>query len=151
MKILGTACAFAMMAWATVSAADGDIVKVKATSDVATTMDNLEAAVNGAGATVFARVDHGAGAVKVGVEMGDSQLLIFGNPKMGAPAMQLDPLAGLYLPLKVLVYADADGQVWLAYEEPAETLEDLAIPKDAEFLKKMTGALGKLTGKAAGS
>lgn len=150
MKILGTVCALAMMTWATVSAADGDIVKVKAMNDVATTMDNLEAAVSGAGATVFARVDHGAGAVKVGVEMGDSQLLIFGNPKMGAPAMQLDPLAGLFLPLKVLVYADADGQVWLAYEEPAETLEDLAIPKDAEFLKKMTGALSKLTGKAAG-
>ena len=150
MKILDAVCALAMMTWATFSAADGDIVKVKAMNDVATTMDYLEAAVSGAGATVFARVDHGAGAVKVGVEMGDSQLLIFGNPKMGAPAMKLDPLAGLFLPLKVLVYADADGQVWLAYEEPAETLEDLAIPKDAEFLKKMTGALSKLTGKAAG-
>ena len=83
MRILGTVCALAMMTWATVSAADGDIVKIKATNDVATTMDNLEAAVSGAGATVFARGDHGAGAKIVGVEMGDSQLLIFGNPKMG--------------------------------------------------------------------
>ncbi|WP_338550715.1 DUF302 domain-containing protein [Roseovarius phycicola] len=134
-----------------VMASDDDIVKVKASGDVAATMDALQAAVEGAGATVFARVDHAGGAAKVDLELADSQLLIFGNPKLGTPAMQDDALAGLFLPLKVLVYEDAEGQVWLAYEDPKEMLDDLSgINLEAEYIKKMTGALGKLTGKAAG-
>lgn len=143
--------AVVMSLMATPVLAGDDIVKVKASGDVATTMDALEAAVTGAGATVFARVDHAGGAAKVDLELAPEQLLIFGNPKLGTPAMQDDPLAGLYLPLKVLVYQDADGQTWLAYEDPAEMLDDLNIPADAEYVKKMTGALAKLTGKAAGN
>lgn len=127
-----------------------DIVRVEAAGPVAEVMDRLESAVTGAGATVFARVDHGAGAESVGTPIGASQLLIFGNPALGTPAMQADPIAGLYLPLKVLAYEDAEGGVWLAYEDPAETFEDLDIPADAEFLAKMSGALGKLTAAAAG-
>ena len=127
------------------------IIKVKAAGDVASTMDALEAAVTGAGATVFARVDHAGGAEKVGLELAPEQLLIFGNPKLGTPAMQDDAMAGLYLPLKVLVYQDDDGQTWLAYEAPAEMLGDLDVPEDAAYVKKMTGALAKLTGKAAGN
>ncbi|MEQ8294079.1 MAG: DUF302 domain-containing protein [Roseovarius sp.] len=114
-------------------------------------MAALEQAVEGAGATVFAKVDHGAGAEGAGLELGASQLLIFGNPQLGTPAMQANPLAGLYLPLKVLVYEDAGGQVWLAYEEPEETLDELdGIDDDAEYIAKMTGALAKLTEAAAG-
>lgn len=132
-------------------ASDDDVVRVQAAGDVATTMDALEAAVIGTGATVFARVDHAAGAEKVGMQLAPEQLLIFGNPKLGTPAMQDDPLAGLFLPLKVLVFEDADGQVWLAYENPKEMLDDLpGVDDDAEYIKKMTGALGKLTAKAAG-
>lgn len=132
-------------------ASNDDIVKVRSSGDVATTMDRLEAAVNGAGATVFARVDHAAGAAKVEMELAPAQVLIFGNPKLGTPAMQDDPLAGLFLPLKVLVYQDGAGQTWLAYEDPKEMLGDLGgISEDAAYVKTMTGALGKLTGKAAG-
>lgn len=132
-------------------ASNDDITKVKATGDVATTMNALEAAVTGAGASVFARVDHAAGAASAGMELSPGQLLIFGNPKLGTPAMQDDPLAGLFLPLKVLVYQDGAGQTWLAYEDPKEMLDDLGgIPDDAGYVKKMSGALAKLTGKAAG-
>jgi uncharacterized protein (DUF302 family) len=127
-----------------------DVARVAATGTVAEVMDRLEAAVSGAGATIFARVDHGAGAASVDMELGASQLLIFGNPALGTLAMQADPLAGLYLPLKVLAYEDADGAVWLAYENPAETFDDLAVPSDAEVLAKMSGALQKLTAAAAG-
>jgi uncharacterized protein (DUF302 family) len=126
------------------------IVKVRSNGDVVSTMDALEAVVKKAGATVFARVDHAAGAAKVSRELAPEQVLIFGNPKLGTPAMQDDPLAGLYLPLKVLVYQDDQGTVWLAYEKPAETLGDLNIPAEAAYVQKMTGALGKLTGIAAG-
>lgn len=128
-----------------------DIVRVKAAGDVQTTMDALEAAVSGAGATVFARVDHAGGAAGAGMELADSQLLIFGNPKLGTPAMQDDPLAGLYLPLKVLIYKEASGDIWLAYEEPSEMLDDLNIPGDAAYLGMMSGALKNLTAKAAGN
>ncbi|WP_171173894.1 DUF302 domain-containing protein [Ruegeria sp. HKCCD8929] len=131
------------------SALADDLIKVKTEKSVAEVMDALEAAVGNAGATVFARVDHAAGAQKVGMELGDAQLLIFGNPKLGTPAMQADPLAGLYLPLKVLAYSDADGQVWLVYEDPAEMLDDVEISGDAPVLGKMQGALKKLTGAAA--
>ncbi|SMX33671.1 DUF302 domain-containing protein [Actibacterium lipolyticum] len=126
-----------------------EIVRVKATGDVTQTMNALEAAVTGAGATVFARVDHAGGAASVDMELPPSELLVFGNPKLGTPAMIDDPLAGLFLPLKVLVYEDADG-VWLAYEAPAEMLDDLNISDDATYLSVMAGALDKLTAKAAG-
>ncbi|PWE30498.1 camphor resistance protein CrcB [Maritimibacter sp. 55A14] len=133
-------------------AGDGDILRVKAAGSVAETVDALTAAVEGAGATVFARVDHGGGAAKAGLELQPMELLVFGNPRLGSPAMQDNPLAGLHLPLRVLAYEDAEGQVWLAYEDPEEMLGDLdGISDDAEYIAKMRGALKKLTGKAAGN
>ncbi|MBE0453349.1 DUF302 domain-containing protein [Roseovarius autotrophicus] len=130
-------------------ASDDDIISLRAGADVPTTMDRLEAAVSGAGATVFARVDHAAGAASVAMALAPSQLLIFGNPKMGTAPMQDDPRAGLFLPLRVLVYEDAAGQVWVAYQDPREMFEDLDISDDAPYLEMMAGALAKLTAAAA--
>ncbi|MEX5727070.1 uncharacterized protein Ga0609869_000423 [Rhodovulum iodosum] len=135
---------------ASVTPAVAEIVKVPAKAGVAETADALEAAVTGAGLTVFARIDHGRGAESVGLSLGDSQLLVFGSPKAGTPAMQAEPLAGLVLPLRVLVYEDGAGAVWLAYEAPADMLGALGIPAEAPYVKGMTGALDKLTGAAAG-
>ncbi|NSY39260.1 DUF302 domain-containing protein [Leisingera sp. ANG59] len=129
--------------------AAAELVTVPSQKPVAETMDALQAAVEGAGATVFARVDHAAGAQNAALELSPSQLLIFGNPKLGTPEMQADMRAGLYLPLKVLAYEDAEGQVWLTYEDPAEMLSGLDVPADATFIAKMQGALGKLTAAAA--
>ncbi|WP_341212133.1 DUF302 domain-containing protein [uncultured Limimaricola sp.] len=123
---------------------------MQATGTVAEVMDRLEAAVTEAGATVFARVDHGAGAKEVGMTLADSQLLIFGNPQLGTPVMQEDPLAGLYLPLKILAYDDGSGQVMVAYEEPEETFDDLEVDDDLEAIEKMEGALEKFAKAAAG-
>jgi len=144
------AAAAIVMAGLPAWAGSDDIVRVKSFSDVGTTMDRLVAAVEGVGANVMARVDHAAGAASVDMELGPSQVLIFGNPKIGTQAMQDDPLAGLFLPMKVLVYRDGAGQVWLAYEDPKEMFADLAIDDDAGYVTMMTGALGKLTAKAAG-
>lgn len=150
MKQLLAAAAIAVMGTG-VMAGEGDILRVKATGDVAATGDALQAAVEAAGATLFARVDHAAGAEKVEMELAPAQLLIFGNPKLGTPAMQDNPLAGLYLPLRVLVYSDSDGQVWLAYEDPAQMAANLdGIAPEAEYIAKMTGALKTLTDKASG-
>ncbi|MHA6263874.1 DUF302 domain-containing protein [Arenibacterium sp. CAU 1754] len=139
-------------AWATPGlASEDDVIKRQAAGDVGAVMDALVSVVEGAGATIFARVDHAGGAESVGMELAPSQLLIFGNPKLGTPAMQDSALAGLYLPLKVLVYEDKEGQVWLAYEDPEETLDDLdGIGDDAAYIGKMRGALDTLTIKAAG-
>ena len=130
-------------------AEEGDIIKIRANADVATTMDQLEAAVSNAGASVFARVDHAAGAQTVDMSLDPAELLVFGNPQLGTPAMQDDPLAGLYLPLRVLVYQDEDGQVWLAYHDPEEMFGDLSIPDNADYIGQITGALANLTGAAA--
>jgi uncharacterized protein (DUF302 family) len=138
---------FATPGWAH----NDDLVKVKAAGDVTTTMDALEAAVTAAGATVFARLDHAAGADSVGLELAPSQVLIFGNPKLGTPAMQDDPVAGLFLPLKVLVYRDGAGQVWMVYETPRAMFNGLGgIDEGAAYLEVMSGALMKLTAKASG-
>lgn len=130
-------------------ASDDDMIKVRASADVPATMDRLEAAVTGAGATVFARVDYAAGAASVDLALEPAQLLIFGNPRMGTLALQDDPRAGLFLPLRVLVYEDAQGQVWLTYQEPEDMLAGLSISDDAPYLKMMTGALAQLTSAAA--
>jgi uncharacterized protein (DUF302 family) len=145
-----TILAAALAVTAAGQAAADDLVRVKTEKSVAAAMDALQAAVEGAGATVFARIDHGAGAKSVDMDLGDLQLLIFGNPQMGSAVMSADPVAGLFLPLKVLAYTDADGQVWLVYEDPEETLDDLKVDDDAPEIGKMRGALEKLTAAAAG-
>lgn len=129
--------------------AAAELIKVPTEKSVTQALDALEVALGNAGATVFARVDHAAGASKVDMALDDAQVLIFGNPKLGTPAMQADPRAGLYLPLKALAYKDADGQVWISYEDPADMFAGLDIAADAPFVAKMQGALGKLTAAAA--
>ena len=126
-----------------------DIIKVPTDKSVTEAIDALQAAVENAGATVFARVDHAAGAHKVDMTIPPNQVLIFGNPALGTPAMQIDPRAGLFLPLKVQAYEDADGQVWLAYEDPKETMDELDAVEKSPVIDKMRGALRKLTDAAA--
>ena len=127
--------------------ADGMIEKTSPHS-VTVTIDRLAAAVEGAGATVFARIDHAAGAAKVDQELRPTEVLIFGNPKLGTPAMQDGQTAGLDLPLRVLAFADAQGVVRVAYHDPATLAETHGLPADAKYIQMMTGALDKLTSKA---
>lgn len=115
---------------------------------VSQTMDNLVAAVEGAGAKVMARVDHTAGATSVDMELPEAQLLIFGNPKVGTPIMQQDLRAGLILPLRVLVHDSDDGTV-IRWQSPEEMFAGLDVDLDSEPVKMVAGALGKLTAKAA--
>jgi uncharacterized protein (DUF302 family) len=83
------------------------------------TMDRLVAAVTGKGLTVFARVDHAAGAREVGLELRPTELLIFGNAKGGTPLMQARQTIGIDLPLKALVWQDESGKTWLTINELA--------------------------------
>ena len=106
----------------------GDLVTKSSPHSVSETVDRLEDAVEGAGATVFARVDHSAGAAKVDMDLRPTELLIFGNPKLGTPAMLDGQTAGLDLPLRVLVYADDKGVVHLAYHTPADLAAQHGLP-----------------------
>ena len=132
----------------TATAAHAEMITKTSPHSVATTMDRLEAAVTGAGATVFARLDHAAGAAKVEMDLRPTQLLIFGNPKLGTPAMLDSQTAGLDLPLRVLAYADGEGVVHVTYHAPATLATTHGLPADAKYIQMMTGALDKLTGKA---
>jgi uncharacterized protein (DUF302 family) len=82
------------------------------------TMDKVEAAIKGKGMTVFARVDHAAGAAEVGLALRPTELLIFGQAKGGTPLMQAVQTIAIDLPLKVLVWQDAAGDTWLSYNDP---------------------------------
>jgi uncharacterized protein (DUF302 family) len=83
------------------------------------TMDRLENAIKAMGLTVFARVDHAAGAAEVGLTLRPTELLIFGNAKGGTPLMQANQTVGIDLPLKALVWTDAAGKTWLSFNDPA--------------------------------
>ncbi|MFA8442341.1 DUF302 domain-containing protein [Yoonia sp.] len=118
------------------------------TLSVSETIDGLESAVSDAGATVFARVDHAAGAESVGKSIPDATLLIFGNPALGTLAMEDDIRAGLMLPLRVLTYADADGNTQMTWTPAEDLMAGLDIAPDAEVIARINGALGALTDKA---
>ena len=134
------------MASATASLAD--YIDVNSSGTVSETTDRLEAAVTNAGAKVFARVPHSKGAASVDMALQDAELLIFGNPKLGTPALQQDIRAGLALPLRVLVH-DVDGQTVITYETVDALFDGMEIASDAEFRAMIAGALEKLTGAAA--
>lgn len=102
----------------TVVAADG-LVRLKSPHGPGETMDRLEKEAVSRGMKVFARVDHTAGAAGVGMTLRPTQVLIVGNPKGGTPLMQCAQSIGIDLPQKALVWQDAQGQGWLAYNDPA--------------------------------
>lgn len=84
----------------------------------AETMNRLVASVTARGMTIFARIDHGAGAAEAGLPLRPTELLLFGNARSGTPLMQAAQTAGIDLPLKFLVWQDADGVTWVGFNEP---------------------------------
>jgi uncharacterized protein (DUF302 family) len=99
-------------------AADG-LTTIRSNYGPKETMNRLEAAVDAKGMTVFARIDHAAGATGVGLSLPPTEVLIFGNAKAGTPLMQSTQTIGIDLPLRALVWQDASGDTWLSYNDPA--------------------------------
>jgi uncharacterized protein (DUF302 family) len=95
----------------------GVITKLSGES-VAETVDRLRLLIEDRGFTVFRVIDHSGTAKRVGVRMPDSKLVMFGKPTVGAAVMLAAPLAGLDLPLKVLVWEDGNGAVSVSYNSP---------------------------------
>jgi len=116
------------------------------------TMDRLEAEIKAKGLTVFARVDHAAGAAQVGLPLRPTELLIFGNARGGTPLMQSNQTTGIDLPLKCLVWQDDAGRIWLSYNDPSwiARRHGLGEATDAA-VKAMTAMLGTVTKAATSS
>jgi uncharacterized protein (DUF302 family) len=107
------------------------------------TMSRFEAEVKAKGMTVFARIDHAAGAAAAGLPLRPTELLIFGNAKAGTPIMQSVQTIGIDLPLKALVWQDASGNTWLSYNDPGWLAKRHGHPVDAT-VSAMAGALDAL-------
>lgn len=125
-----------------------ELVQRDSSFSVSETADRLIAAAEGAGATVFARIDHAKGARSIDAELGDMQLVVFGNPAIGTPIIAAEPMAGLDLPLRVLIYDDG-GQTRIAYDEPRSLRDRRSVEGADEAFAAMTSALERLTTRAA--
>jgi len=132
-------------------AADG-LIAIRSSHGPKETMTRLEAAVQAKGLTVFAHVDHAAGAAEVGLSLRPTDLLIFGNAKGGTPLMQSVQTVGIDLPLKALVWQDASGNTWLAYNDPAWLAKRHGLTREADAsVSALAAALAALAKAATGS
>jgi uncharacterized protein (DUF302 family) len=132
-------------------AADG-LITLRSSYGPKETMNRLEAEAKAKGLTVFARIDHAAGATEVGLPLRPTELLIFGNARGGTPLMQAAQTIGIDLPLKALVWQDASGVTWLSYNDPGWLAQRHALgPEVATAVNAMTAALAAVTKAATGS
>jgi uncharacterized protein (DUF302 family) len=121
-------------------ASDGLLV-VKSAYDVSTTADKFAHALQSKGMTLFARIDHAAGASKVGKHLAATKVLIFGNPKIGTLLMQCERKVAIDLPQKALIWQDDADDVWLAYNNIGYLVQRHHIQGCANVIKKIEKAL----------
>jgi uncharacterized protein (DUF302 family) len=125
-------------------AADG-LTTVRSSYGPNDTMNRLGAEVKAKGLTVFARIDHAAGAAAVGLSLQPTEVLIFGNAKGGTPLMQSAQTIGIDLPLKALVWQDESGSTWLSYNDPGWLAKRHGLRPEAEAtVTAMTAALAAI-------
>jgi len=121
--------------------ADNGLVSVKSSHGVKATADRLENKLKQKGMTVFIRINHAAGAQKVGKKLRPTELVIFGNPKVGTPLMQCSQSVAIELPQKALIWEDQKGQVWLSYNDPNYLATRHGITGCTDILTKIKNAL----------
>ena len=147
-KAILTALAILFLA-ASAAAADG-LVNVPSTYNVEETADRLEGVLNEKGMTIFNRIKHSEAAAKVGIELRKTELIIFGNPKVGSPLMKCQQSAAIDLPQKALVWEDENAKVWISYNDPRYLENRHNITGCEEVLAKIEKALAGITKSAAG-
>jgi len=145
---MAVAVALALAIFGLATTAQAAMMKKKSPWNVAKTMDRVQAVLKKAGLTVFTRIDHAAGAKKAGMKLRPTQLILFGNPKAGTVLMNVNQRIGIALPMKMLVWQDGEGAVWVGYQRPVDLAEAYGIPTDHKVIKGMTGALDKLSSAA---
>jgi uncharacterized protein (DUF302 family) len=121
------------------------LITIASAHNVQETIDRAEAIVKAKGMTVFARIDHAAGAKGVGLPLAPTLLLIFGNARGGTPLMQAEQQVGIDLPLKVLAWQDGAGKTWLTYNDPQWIAERHGLGHEVEAtVKALSGALAAI-------
>ena len=131
---------------------DSGLITLASQHAVKATIDRLEVAAKAKGLTIFARVDHAAGAASVGLPLRPTELLIFGNARGGTPPMQLAQTIGIDLPLKALAWEDAAGKTWLSYNDPAWLATRHGVAEQgAAVAKTLANALAALAQEATGA
>jgi uncharacterized protein (DUF302 family) len=123
------------------AAAQGGLISVKSSHDVATTANRLESALQAKGLTIFARIDHAANAERIGQTLKPTLLIIFGNPALGTPLMQRSRSIGIDLPMKALIWEDRAGQVWFTYNSPDYLARRHGITEMGDIIQKMQQAM----------
>jgi len=108
---------------------DSGIITQPSQHSVEQTVQKLKALLHAKGVTLFALVDHSGEAAKIGMTLPPTKLLIFGNPKAGTPVMLAAPSVAIDLPLKILVWEDGQGRVWLSYNSPAYLMNRHGVPQ----------------------
>ena len=100
------------------ASANNGVIDIPSHHSVDETVEKLKGILNAKGVTLFALVDHSGEAEKAGMKMPPTKLLIFGSPKAGTPLMLAAPSVAIDLPLKILVWEDSSGKVWVSYNSP---------------------------------
>ncbi|WP_298720547.1 DUF302 domain-containing protein [uncultured Oceanisphaera sp.] len=139
---------FAVAISASAQTADG-MMNIESTFTVKDTADRMESILKENGMTVFNRIDHAQGADKVGVELRDTELLLFGNPRVGSPLMQCRQSVAIDLPQKALIWQDEANRVWISYNEPGYLAKRHDIIGCEEVISKIEKALAGMATKAA--
>jgi uncharacterized protein (DUF302 family) len=114
----------------TINLSKNGLITLPSPHTVPETLDRLESLLRAKNIKVFTRVDHSGEAEKAGLHMPPTQLLIFGNPKGGTPIMLAAPLSAIDLPLKALAWQDAEGKVWLTYNDPQYLKARFSLPDE---------------------
>jgi uncharacterized protein (DUF302 family) len=121
--------------------ADNGLISIKSSHDVQRTADRLENTLREKGMTVFIRINHAEGAQKVGKKLRPTELVVFGNPKVGTPLMQCSQSVAIDLPQKALIWEDEAGHVWLSYNDPKYLAKRHGITECVNVIKKIEKAL----------
>ncbi|MBU0944226.1 MAG: DUF302 domain-containing protein [Bacteroidetes bacterium] len=137
-----------MFLFSSMAVADNGLVSVKSSHPVKETADRLENILQKKGMTLFTRINHSAGAEKVGKELRPTELIIFGNPKVGAPLMQCSQTMAIDLPQKALIWEDETGQVWFSYNEPEYLAKRHNTQGCLEVIKKVQNVLANFASAA---
>jgi len=134
--------------FASLACADNGIISIKSSHDVNITANRLENNLTAKGMTVFIRINHAEGAQKAGKTLRPTQVIIFGNPKIGTPLMQCGQSVAIDLPQKALIWEDEAGQVWLSYNDPTYLAKRHGIKECVDVIKKIETALGNFANAA---
>ena len=124
-------------------ASDG-VISVESDYPAKETADRFVSIIEEKGLKMFARVDHAAGAASVDIDLRPTELIIFGNPNVGAPLMQCNQQVAIDLPQKALIWEDAEGKVWFSYNDPTYLQERHKIEGCDEVLSKVSNVLANL-------